>query len=366
MTTNHVMTGKQIQSIFILFWMGSLVISSINPEAKQDSWISVLMAGVMILPLFAILIRITKLYPGLNLFEIMFKVFGGILGRILAVFFISYCFLLGTYVIKIFAQFVKILNMPETPELLIQVFMMLLSVWAVKSGPEVIGRLCKFLWPIAATLTTLATIVATKYMDFNNLKPVMETNFKSLLSGAFFYFAIPFGEVVVCLSLFSSVSTKASTTKIYAKSLISFLVFILVVILRNTLVLGIPNELMYYFASYQCVSIISVGDFFTRIEVLIGIDLMLGGFTKVCVCVYASSLGMAKIFNIQDQKTMAIPCGLIMIMLAIMFYPIEYTWLNMYRIYAFPFQVIFPVMMWIGAEIQTKTKAVGANANTQA
>jgi spore germination protein KB len=353
------MTGKQAQSIYILFWIGSSVVTGINKEAKQDTWISILMATFMFLPIMALHLRIIKLYPGLNIFEIIDKVFGKILGRTISLLFITYILLLGTYVMKIFAEFVRILNMPETPEFLTMTFLFLVSVWGAKNGPENIGRVAKFCWPIVMASIVLTLFVAFGFMDFSHLKPIMESDFKSLLSGAFFFTMIPLGEAVVCLCFFSSVSLKTNTLKIYLKALISFIAMLLIMTLRNILVLGVPSALRYYFSSYEAVSVISLGAFFAHIEVLIGINLMLAGFIKIVVCVYASSLGLTKIFNLQDQKSMVVPSGLLVVMLCYLFYPIQYDWLQSYRFYSIAFQVLLPLVVWIGAEIQTKMKSAG-------
>jgi spore germination protein (amino acid permease) len=360
--TNHVMTGKQAQSIYILFWIGSVVVTGINKEAKQDTWISILMAAILFLPIMALHLRIIKLYPGLNIFDIILKIFGKVLGRIISLLFISYILLLGTYVMKVFAEFVRILNMPETPEFMTMTFLFLISVWGAKNGPENIGRVAKFCWPIVMTSVLLTFFVAFRFMDFSNLKPVMESDFKSLLSGAFFFTMIPLGEAVVCLCFFSAVSLKTNTLKVYIKALLSFLAILLIAILRNVLVLGVPSALKFYFSSYEAVSVISLGDFFAHIEVIIGINLMLAGFIKIVVCVYASSLGLTKIFNLQDQKSMVVPSGLLVVMLCYLFYPVQYDWLQSYRFYSIAFQILLPLIVWIGAEIQTKMKSPGSQA----
>lgn len=96
--TNHKLTGNQIQCIFILFWMGSVVLSGGSREAKQDYWASVLIAALLYSPVLAVYVRISSLYPGLNLFEIIFKIFGKFMGRVITLFFLFLRHLSGSYV----------------------------------------------------------------------------------------------------------------------------------------------------------------------------------------------------------------------------------------------------------------------------
>jgi len=360
--TNHIITGKQMQAIFILFWAGSVVATGINSEVKQDTWISILIASMMILPLIALYIRVIKLCPGLNLFEILIKVFGGVFGKILSVAFVWYAVHIATGLMEDFTTFVQVSSMTETPKYLTAAFIFLLAVWSIKSGPENIGRLSKFVWPIVAIATLLTIIIGAREMDINNLKPVMQADLKSLLSASFSMSMLPLGEIVLCLSFFSSASTKSNTSKIFTKSLICITIFFVATAARNVLILGVPSALMFYYPSYLSASLISVGDFFSRVEALIGIVAVLTGFIKICVCLYTASLGLSKILNISDQKTMVVPCGLLITTFFSLLYSNTLSWiewLKVFPIYTIPFQIILPLIIWIGAEIQAKIKNTG-------
>jgi len=357
--SDHMITGKQMQCILIMFWLGSLVIVGYNQDAKQDYWVSILGAAVATLPLIFLSVRLIHLYPGQNLFEIIIKIFGNVFGKIISFIFVFFAIHLGAMVIKTFCTFIKILNMPETPEILTTTFIILLSVWSVKSGPENIGRLSKYCWPILEVSVIITVFLGFKDMNFDNLKPVLNTDLKLLASGCFTLFALPLGEVVVCLSFFSSVSSNINLLKIYLKALAFTIAMILIVYLRNILILGIPSAGMFYYPSYQAVSIISLGDFFNRVEVIIGLNLVLAGFIKACVCLYTASLGLTKILNFSNQKTAVVPCGLLMATLTGLLYSNTtelFAFVSAYRIYSFPFEVIFPIIILIGAEIQTRKK----------
>ncbi|HEX3040201.1 MAG TPA: endospore germination permease, partial [Caproiciproducens sp.] len=230
--TNHVTTGKQTQAIFFLFWAGSIVIAGINPQAKQDSWICILFAGLMSLPIIAIYSRITNLYPNRNLFEIVLEIFGGFFGRILSFFIILFAIHLASMVSNTFSIFVRIVNIPETPIFITTVFIIVMCGWSVKNGPENIGRLSKFLLPLVLITSVITVIISMKDMDFNNLKPVMDTDFKSLLSGSFSYLTLPFGEMILCIPFLSYISAKASSQKVMFKGLVITTAFYIMVTLR--------------------------------------------------------------------------------------------------------------------------------------
>lgn len=100
---------------------------------------------------------------------------------------------------------------------------------------------------------------------------------------------------------------------------------------------------------------------------LIGINLVLAGLIKASVCLYAASLGITKVFNIPDQKTIVVPCALLMNTLAgagILYsnsISVQ-SFIKAYPFYALPFEVILPLIIWVGAEIQNKIKTAGTSS----
>jgi spore germination protein KB len=366
--TNHIITGRQIQCLIIMFWGGSLVILSASGTAKQDVWIAILMATLMILPNIALYSRIIKLYPGLNLFEIFDKICGKYIGKTFSLIYTLFALHLGSMVVNTFNQFIHILNTPETPVILTGAMVTALAVWAAKNGPENIARVAKYTWPILLFSVAGTFVIAIREMDINNLLPIMETDMKSLLNSATSYYALPLGEAILCLCFFSSVDKNTKASGIFLKSLIWFIGLLLLIAVRNVLILGLPSVIQFYFPSYQAVSVISVGEFFTRIEVLIGVNLMLAGFIKICVCLYCSSLGLTKLFNFSDQKQMVVPCALIIFTLSEMLTKNSIQYLDftkIYPIYVLPFEVIIPVIVWIVAEIRNKVENSGKNKNQE-
>lgn len=364
--TNYTITAKQIQATIVMFWLGSLSVLGVNQEAKQDAWVPILLSFLMFLPLIWLYTRLARLYPGTDLFEILFKIFGKIFGRVIALIYILFSIHLGSMLIRLFAEYIQILNMPETPQALTMILLSLVCIYCVRNGPENIGRISKFAWPIVAVSIIVTFIIGIKDMNFSNIKPIMTADLKTLLKGGYDLSMLPLGQLVLCLSLFGSLSNKVNYGKVMLKALALTISIILLVNLRNIFLLGFPSASMFTFPSYQAVSLVSAGEFFTRIEVVIGVNLMLAGVIKVCVCLHAASLGLAKVMNIKDSRTVIVPCCLLMITFAGLVYastPDMAGWLKIYPTYAVPFELVLPVVILIGAEIQHKIKSGGPDAS---
>lgn len=360
--TDHKITGKQMQGILVMFWLGSLIAIGGSQEIKQDYWIAVLVAVIPTLPITALYCRLVKLYPEKNLYDILFEIFGKVFGRIISLLFVLYSLHLGSMVTKIFSSFVRTVNMPETPETIISVFMIIIAILSVLNGPESIGRTAKFVWKIFLALFIFTCAASIKDIKIVHLMPVMTTDFKVIMDNAYGLFALPMAEGILCLSIFSAVGKKENVNKIFIKAVAITIAVILIISLRNVLLLGGPSLQLFYFPSSQAVSIISFGEFFSRFEVIVGINMTLCGFTKICVCLYSSSLGLSKVLNMRDQKMLVVPCAMLIGSLSQILYKNTqdmFAWVPFYRIYALPFEVILPVIILIGAEIKYRAKSNG-------
>jgi spore germination protein KB len=179
------------------------------------------------------------------------------------------------------------------------------------------------------------------------------------MDSSFTIFSFPFAETVLFLTLFDSIKIDKRPYKIYLSGVLLSTVVTVIAILRNIFVLGYPSLGMYYFSSYTSVSVISLGDFFSRIEVLIGLAFLLDLFVKLCVSMFAASIGVSKLFKNVGYKEIIVPVGLLMLTLAGIIYSntLEmYNWIDVYKYYAFPIQVVLPVMIFVGAEVKTRLR----------
>ena len=368
-STNQIST-RQAVCILVMYIFGNSLMYS-GSKVKQDTWLAVLIGLFMFVPMMLIYARTVSLYPGKNLFDIIDDIFGKIFGRIIALLYVFYAIHLGALLMRNFSEFIQVASMPETPQLIVLVFLFALGIWMVKSGLVVLGRWAKFALPVVLIAVMVTILISMNSINFNNIRPVASTAFPKLMDSSFTLFSFPYGETILFLALFGAIETKKGPYKIFFWGILISLIFMLMAILRNIFVLGFPSLEMYYFASYTTVSVISLGDFFTRIEVLIGLAFLLDLFVKQCVCMFAASIGVSKIFNIKNYKNLAIPTGLFMLTLASILYPntLEmYKWIDVYKYYALPFQVVLPLMIFIGAEIKTriKKKAISNSAGNTA
>jgi spore germination protein KB len=86
----------------------------------------------------------------------------------------------------------------------------------------------------------------------------------------------------------------------------------------------------------------------------------IGVLFKGSVCLLVAAKGTARLLNLKDYRSVVIQLGLLMIFLAYIIYTnsmeMKYWAFMVYPYYAFPVQVIIPVILWISAEVKIRKK----------
>jgi spore germination protein KB len=355
------MQSKQMIFTMALFIFGSSIIVGVSTDAGQDSWISLILAMVLIIPVILIYSRIMKLNPKESLFDISEKLFGKIIGKIITVLMTWYAIHLGTLVVVNFTKFINISSLPSTPEIIVAAILIFITVYMIKSPVSTFGKWSSVLLPAIIVILIIIMIISIPNMHINHITPVMSHSFGTIFYGAIKNFAFPFAETVLFLCLGSYIKKEDSPYKIYFSGIALGGIFLLIVFLRNLLILGANTLTNAYFPSYLAVRVIQVGDFFSRIEGILMVNYLLSGITKISICLLVVSKGLSKLINSDNHRDLSIPAGLIILGLSGILYQNMlqmYDFLDVYFIYAAPFQLIIPIVIWIASELKSRKNKV--------
>jgi spore germination protein (amino acid permease) len=350
-------TDKEAICLVIFFVMGSTLIIGIAGDAKNDAWISGIVSVFMFLPMLLIYSRILSLFPGKDLFDILDLCFGKIPGKLIAVIYIWYAFHLGALVLRNYGEFINTVAMPETPILVSIVSLSAVCIIAVRMGVEVLARTTTFMIPLMYFIIAVVFVFVLPQLKLHFLKPVLGNGIMPVLKGAFSTFSFPFAETVLFIGVFSSLQTKKSPIKVYIWGTLFSAVTIIILTIRNIAVLG--NMLgSFYFPSYEAVSMINLGDFIQRVEVSVSIIFIFCAFVKCSICLLVVCKGIGKMFNLKDYRSIVLQTGLLITYFSYTIYDnimlMNYWAFKVYAYYAFPMEVIIPVILWVFAEIKAK------------
>lgn len=351
------LSARQAIALMVVFIFGSSVILGVSTEIKQDSWISLILAIVFALPLIIIYARIIKLCPGEGLYDMASNLFGKITSKIIIILMTWYAIHLGSLVLRNFTEYIEISTLLNTPQLLVGILLMLTVIYITRSGINILGKWSLIVFPAMLFMVIITIFFSIGSIEISNIFPIMSHSLKSIAKSAYSSFSFPFAETVLILTIASHFKKTDSPYKIYLSGFLIGGLILFVVILRNLAVLGPSMMASSYFPSYVAARVIELGDFLARIEGIITINFIFAGLTKIAVCLIAAAKGISKLFSVKNYKDMLIPCSLLIIALSSILYKnaIEmFDFLNFYAVYAIPFQIIIPVIIWIAAERRAK------------
>jgi len=310
---NESISNKQCVSLIVLFTVAGNLILGISPEAKKDVWLALILGLMLDIPILWIYSKLLNLLPGKNIYELCLTAFGKIMGTITSLFFVWFSLHLGALVLFDFNIYIDEVGLTETPELVISIILMAMCVLAGKYGVRVLGRWGDFFFKVVLLLVIFIPLLSIKNMKPENLLPVFQNGLKPVLRGSISAYAFPFAESVVFMPIIAMLQDKKSYFRVYLAGTIISALLLLITTLTNILVLGPYLLGINYYPTYVTVSLISIGDFFQRIQILVSILFLLSGFVEISICVISASKGLSNIFNLKSYKFLLIPCAILMI-----------------------------------------------------
>ncbi len=350
-------SDKQMICLMTLFLLGTSVASGINRNAKQDIWLTLLAAAIAIIPILLIYARLTSLFPGKSITEILFGTFGKLFGWIVTFIFFIYCFQHCVLILTSFIDMVSIIALQKTPKIITGLIIMILCAYTTRKNINVLSRGSLFLFVFIISIIIITTVLLVDKLDFANLMPMLSIDSGTFISSALHFFSFPFAESIVLLSIVGFLSKETKMYRVFMIGLAITVVLLLISILRNLLTLGPTTYSELYSPSNIAVSVINIGDFFQRIEALIESTLIFCVFVKICICLYASCVSAAKLFGVSDHNSLVYPFSLLITVLSVIVFTssidIEY-YTNHFYIWQLPVQVGLPIILWITAEIRNR------------
>ncbi len=353
----EVITDSQGIAIISLFIMGSSLILITGGQSKKDVWIAIILGILTALPIVLVHARFLVLFPGRDLYDIIEIVFGKYIGKGIAVVFVSYTFFLAGLVLRVFGDFMSVVSLEYTPKIITMSLIGFLCIWAAKEGIETIGRWAKFFNIVIISFVLISTLLLTKQMNINNLRPVLVEGIKPVIKGAFQALIFPFTQTIVFTTCLSSIKSE-SVYKTYLFGLLIGGLILYLISVSDILILGVYNAESVYFPSYDSIRRLKIVGIYSGFEVLIASSFIIAGFIKVCMCLLSTCNGISKIFGFYDYRFIVTPIGLLVINLS---YFVHDSMMekakfasDIYPSYAFPFQVALPIIILIVTEIKKK------------
>ncbi len=315
--------------------------------------------------LFFIHYALYRYYPDLPPTEYMQILLGSVLGKILAFFFVLYFVYVAAGILRAFGEMLVTVAYPATPIFIINALFILVIVYMVDKGIEVISRTSEVLF-VAMFLLLLSgfiLIMISGIIHIENLKPVLEEGLSPIIKTAFtetLYF--PFGQIIVFAIILPYVKEreKVKRTGLWAMGMSGLILALFAA--GNISALGVDLTSHAQFPLLATIQSIEVAGFLERLDIYFILFVIITGFVKISIFFYVALLSVSRLFQVKHPSRLAYPMGIVVLLVSMAMASnyTEYTqeWTKIFSPYVDPsFQVIIPIFLLIIAFFKNRKKA---------
>ncbi|SFQ13874.1 GerAB/ArcD/ProY family transporter [Salibacterium halotolerans] len=309
----------QLFVLIFLFEMGSALLLSLGIEAKQDAWLAVLTGMCGSLFLFWMYYRLYLFYPDMLPTSYMQHIFGPFFGKIAAYLYILLFMYNGARVLRDFGEMLVTSTYTETPLFIINALLLLIVLYVIHKGIEVIARTGEILFVVLYVLAVTGSIliVVSGLINIDHLKPVLEGGIGRILKTAgteTLY--VPFGEAVVFFMILPYVNRPDKIKPAMFSALVLSGINLTITMAVNIAVLGVDLTERSQFPLLNTIQAIQVAEFLERLDVFFMIAIIVGGFVKISIYFYAVVIGVSDLFRVKEISSLIFPLGLVLLFLS--------------------------------------------------
>ena len=333
-----------------------LFIPVIINHAGRDCWLSLLVAGVPALFIGYMVASLSKMYPRQSIVDYSRTIAGKWLGTGIAATILFYFFHDAALSIRGFGEFFTSAITPRTPIMLYFTAIVILAVYAVRCGLEVLARTNFLFLVIMIPIGLLASILTHKDKDYANFLPVLEHGVGPVLMGALNLVAL-YSSFLVLGMVFPHVNEPAKLRKYSMLTMGVLVVMFLGPVTGPVAVFGGERSMGLSFPTYQLLRDIQISEL-QRLDILAIFLWSLGSFSKVSLYLYAIAYGIARLLKLEDHRYLVAPLGALLIIFSLMlsesFMGIYRFLQDVYPFYATTVGLALPTLLFVAAAVRRR------------
>lgn len=308
----------QLFSLMVLYEIGSTIIFGFASEAGRSAWISVLISTFIGLLINLLYLYLAKTNPGLTLIEWFPKHLGKWIGFPIAWIYVLEFMYDGGRGLQDLKILVPNTILLKTPSLVVQLIFMLVIVYALYSGLEVIGRLGELFLPIIILLSTLEIILIffSDIVHFQYLKPFLGKGFNNIWNSVFpLGITQTFGQTIEFAMIWPEVRNQNKLVKSTLLATLLSGLFIALLDLLAILTLGEATFSKSNFPLYRLIRTISIGKFVENLDSINVLLFLSTAFFKLFIHAFCAVKGVQQLLNTKNKNRTIIPVALIVLFL---------------------------------------------------
>jgi spore germination protein KB len=313
----------QLFVLIMVFEVGSTTLFALGIGAKQDAWIVILLAAIVGFGLIWVYTQFPKYYPNQNFSEILNDVVGKKVAAPLLLLFSLYFFSQASHNFYEFGFLINMTALEVTPLIVILYLFILVMIYILSLGFEVLSRTCEILLPYFLVFLVIIYFLTlfTGQMDFDALRPVLGGGIQPILGELHTVIAFPFGEMVVFLMFWHYIKDQnlIRKTTFFAVGLSTLLLLISLIVMVSTL--GSELAANAEVPLLETILTINIAEIITNLDSIAVFIMFIGGFYKTALHFFGGVLAITWLFNFKSSKWIIVIFGLLLPLFSVYRFP---------------------------------------------
>ncbi|SET30335.1 GerAB/ArcD/ProY family transporter [[Clostridium] polysaccharolyticum] len=322
-------------------------------NAQNSGYISTLYFGAILLVYAAVLLRIMRVYPDQNFYEILSSMIGSVLSRFLFFLYGIWTFLLLIFKLSFYNLLIQATLMDNSRNYIILFGLFFLVLYAAFKGTKTIFRVSELLYGLLIFFLIVLLIFTLPNINKEFLAPVTREQLR--LNVPTLWTLAPIGGNLFFLLFFlRPVSHENQYSTVKKRVFQSIFVFFLISYLTVFLTIGIAGATLtsqYSYSFFQAIKCITFLSSLERFDSLITLITVISDFITITFYLLLVMKCFTLAFGIDNYKEIAVITLTIACTIACVFDVPQYTLEHYYRVnidrISLLFQYAIPVILGI-------------------
>lgn len=306
-------SNYQLYILTVFFQTGTNIVFGFGAVAGRDAWISSLISICVGTLLILLYISIMHMNSGLSLIQWWPKQFGKWIGSIISWMYIVLIVYQIAREVGDLKFLISITILPKTSSLIFLGAFMILIMYAVYSGIEVIARVAQIAFYVLLSLVIIEIIFlyASKIMDFRKLLPIAGKGWKPIINGVWPSGILSFSEGIELAMIWPLVEKPEKILKTTLMGIFTFGFFLTIFDVLAVAALGSSIFKNSLYPLYTLIQQISVGQFITNLDAIGVLYLLTNVFFRMSLYMFAAVRGIQQITYVKNSKIFILPISII-------------------------------------------------------
>jgi spore germination protein KB len=315
----------ELSILTIFFTTGTTILvipAGMAAKANQDAWLSALIGMIICLVMVYFYVVCAKAMGRESYIQYLQKVYGKVIGKLVGFAYVYFAFVGTTTLLFYFGNFTTTQILTETPIEILNLLLLIVVIFVVRAGLEVLARTGELLFPWFMFLLVSLVILLIPQIELERISPLFDASIKDHLSAIFNFVATAGFPLVLMLMFYPRNINRPDKTKwgFMAGSVFGSMI-VVVIIFLCILVLGASATARQMFPSYVLAKTVSLFDILERIESVMATMWILSIFFKTSIYFYAFVIGLAHLLGVRNYRFLVVPLGILAVIFSTVVYP---------------------------------------------